>query len=317
MHVLSFFIQLGLYAFTTAVLLSRFVPRLRYLLQYGKTLKSITPAAYYSPASKSLIGSALDAILKPLIITVPKRWFTHFYILGLSMSAASCVMLYLCHTSTVTVPFRCLVYMDGLLAKRLAWLLAADHSLFVNVVDVNVSYTRAMAATIIVTVQCSRRLFECIFVEKLSKTARMRVGHYIVGLLVYVATTCASWSDALESTLAGGNDSDTVPKIAVIIYLLAAFAQYTAHDQLARLKKYSPPPSTMLFKYLICPHYLAEVAIYWAVAWICGFTSANVSVLVWTAVNLGASAEQSRKFYVEKFGESVVEGKWNLIPFVF
>ncbi|KAK9314558.1 hypothetical protein V1522DRAFT_199892 [Lipomyces starkeyi] len=316
MHVLSFLIQLSLYALTSSVLLSRFVPRLRYLLQYGKTLESITPVECAPRPKNSLIESSCDAILKPLGFTVPKRWFTHFYVLGLSLSAASSVMLYLCHSGKVTFPVRFLIYIDEFLTKKLTLLLAKD-ALALNASDINVSYTRAMAATTIVTLQCFRRLFECIFVEKMSQTARMRGGHYIVGYLFYVAATAATWSHALESTLAGDEEGDSVPKIAIIMYLVAAFTQYTAHDQLSRLKKYSPPPPTMLFKHLVCPHYTAEVVIYLAVAWICGFTRANVAVLVWTAVSLGTSAEQSRKFYVEKFGAKTVEGKWNLVPFVF
>ncbi|KAK9488322.1 hypothetical protein V1527DRAFT_401802 [Lipomyces starkeyi] len=316
MHVLSFLIQLSLYALTSSVLLSRFVPRLRYLLQYGKTLESTTPIECGPRPKNSLIESSCDAILKPFGFTVPKRWFTHFYVVGLSLSAASSVMLYLCHSGKVTFPVRFLIYIDEFLTKKLTWLLAKD-GLALNASDINVSYTRAMAATTIVTLQCFRRLFECIFVEKMSQTARMRGGHYIVGYLFYVAATAATWSHALESTLAGDDEGDSVPKIAIIMYLVAAFAQYTAHDQLSRLKKYSPPPPTMLFKHLVCPHYTAEVVIYLAVAWICGFTRANVAVLVWTAVSLGTSAEQSRKFYVEKFGAKAVEGKWNLVPLVF
>ncbi|KAK9431215.1 hypothetical protein V1505DRAFT_309689 [Lipomyces doorenjongii] len=298
MHVLSFLIQLSLYALTSSVLLSRFVPRLRYLLQYGKTLESITPVECALRPKYSLIESACDAILKPLGFTVPKRWFTHFYVLGLSLSAASSAMLYLCHSG------------------KLTWLLAKD-VFILKASDINVSYTRAMAAITIVTLQCFRRLYECIFVEKMSQTARMRGGHYIVGHLFYVAATAATWSDALESTLARDDEGDSVPKIAIIMYLVAALAQYTTHDQLSRLKKYSLTPPTMLFKHLVCPHYTAEVVIYLALAWICGFTQANVAVLVWTAVSLGTSAEQSRKFYVEKFGAKAVEGKWNLVPFVF
>ncbi|KAK9492143.1 hypothetical protein V1508DRAFT_419793 [Lipomyces doorenjongii] len=316
MHVLSFLIQLSLYALTSSVLLSRFVPRLRYLLQYGKTLESITSVECALRPKYSLIESACDAILKPLGFTVPKRWFTHFYVLGLSLSAASSAMLYLCHSGKVTFPVRCLIHIDEALTKKLTWLLAKD-AFILKASDINVSYTRAMAAITIVTLQCFRRLYECMFVEKMSQTARMRGGHYIVGHLFYVAATAATWSDALESTLAGDDEGDSVPKIAIIMYLVAALAQYTTHDQLSRLKKYSLTPPTMLFKHLVCPHYTAEVVIYLAVAWICGFTQANVAVLVWTAVSLGTSAEQSRKFYVEKFGAKAVEGKWNLVPFVF
>ncbi|KAK9369175.1 hypothetical protein V1509DRAFT_621358 [Lipomyces kononenkoae] len=314
MHVLSFFVQLILYALTSSVLVSRFVPDLGYLLQYGKTLELSTPV---STSNKSLAESVFNAILKLLNFTVPKRWFSHFYVLGLSLSASASAMLYLCHTGAASFPVRCLIHMDDFLTKMLTWLLGTHPALILSWREVNVSYTQAQTATTIIALQCFRRLFECAFVEKMSETARMRGGHYIVGHLFYVAATTSTWSDALETTLAIEDKDEIVPKIAIIIYLLAAFAQYAAHGQLSKLKKYSPPPPTMLFKYLVCPHYSAEVVIYWAIAWISGFTPATISVVVWTAVNLAASAEQSRKFYIKKFGAHTVEGKWNLIPFVF
>ncbi|KAK9239866.1 hypothetical protein V1525DRAFT_396996 [Lipomyces kononenkoae] len=314
MHVLSFLIQLILYALTSSVLASRFLPSLRYLLQYGKTLEATTPGA---TPNKSLAESVFNAILKPLNFTVPKRWFTHFYVIGLALSTTSLAMLYLGHTGVVTFPVRSLIQIDEYMTNTLIRLLGSHQAFILSWREVNVSYSRALSATIIVTLQCFRRLCECIFVEKMSQTARMRGGHYIVGYLFYVAATTSTWSDALEGTLAIHDKGERVPKTAIIIYLLAAFTQYAAHDQLSKLKKYSPPPPTMLFKYLVCPHYTAEVVIYLAVARICGFTPANISVVVWTAVNLGASAEQSRKFYIKKFGAHSVEEKWNLIPFVF
>ncbi|KAK9428967.1 hypothetical protein V1505DRAFT_416473 [Lipomyces doorenjongii] len=191
MHVLSFLIQLSLYALTSVLL--------RHLLQYVKPLESITPVECALRPKYLLIESACDAILKPLGFTVPKLWFTHFYVLGLSLSAASSAMLYLCHSGKVTFPVR-----SNMAARQ----------------------------------GRMRRLCECILVEKMSQTARMRGGHYIVGHL-------------FQSILAG-DAGGSVPKIVVIMYLLS------------RLKKYSLTPP----KHLDCPHYTAEVVIYLAVAWI-------------------------------------------------
>ncbi|KAK9381458.1 uncharacterized protein V2V93DRAFT_391157 [Kockiozyma suomiensis] len=296
MHLLAVLVQLVLYACSSSVVLCRIIPSFHFLLQYGKALSDNT-----SPS---------PLLLRPFTATVPKTWFTHFYIFGALCSAYALIILGLAHSNIYTTPVNYLLTLDHYLSRRLGRF---------STNDFNLLYSQAQLSLAIITIQCARRWYECLYVEKMSNKARIRLGHYLVGHLFYLAVSCAILCDSLQNSINPSPNALSLSScsVAFVLYLTAARAQYSAHKQLASLKKYSPPPPTFLFKYLVCPHYTAEIVVYISIAVICDFSSATVAVIIWTIVNLGASAEQSRAFYVDKFGEKVVDGKYNIIPFVF
>jgi 3-oxo-5-alpha-steroid 4-dehydrogenase 3 len=41
------------------------------------------------------------------------------------------------------------------------------------------------------------------------------------------------------------------------------------------------------------------------------------TALVFTTVNLGVTAESSREWYVLKFGEEKIKGRWRMVPFIY
>ncbi|KAK0193652.1 hypothetical protein F5146DRAFT_1101577 [Armillaria mellea] len=88
---------------------------------------------------------------------------------------------------------------------------------------------------------------------------------------------------------------------------------------LASLKKYSLPTQPF-FRYITC--YTAECLIYLSLAGIAAppgqiFNKTILAALVFVAVNLGVTAETTRQWYVEKFGEDKVTALWRIIPFVY
>jgi len=108
---------------------------------------------------------------------------------------------------------------------------------------------------------------------------------------------------------------------ALISFALASVSQHICHTHLSSLKKYSLPTHP-LFKFLICPHYCAECAIYVSLAFVAAppkevFNLTILSGLLFVVVNLGVTAQTTRQWYMGKFGSSAVAGKWNMIPFVF
>ncbi|KAK9469615.1 hypothetical protein V1512DRAFT_256663 [Lipomyces arxii] len=290
MNAISLLSQAILYAATSSVLLVRWIPQLQYLLLYGKTLQG--------PDS----DSKERTLLGPLTWTVPKRWFLHFYIAGVVMASVPIVLMYLAHSGSHT--------------STVEWLLQLGELSDALGLKSQVPYSRAQWAAVMILVHCGRRLYECIAIEASGVSARMRLGHYVVGHVFYTIACCACWCDALDDIIDPKLESST-PVAAISIFIVASVIQHKAHRQLSSLKKYSPPPQTIIFRYVICPHYTADIVVYIACAMTCGWTPINVAVIVWTTVNLGASSEQIRAFYVKKFGLRCVSGKFHMLPFVF
>ena len=97
--------------------------------------------------------------------------------------------------------------------------------------------------------------------------------------------------------------------------------QHRCHKHLASLKKYSLPNDGM-FKKLVCPHYTCECLIYLGMAVAAApprdmFNKTLLCGLVFVTVNLGVTANGTKKWYAEKFGEDSVKMKWKMIPWVF
>lgn len=107
----------------------------------------------------------------------------------------------------------------------------------------------------------------------------------------------------------------------VTAFLVASWKQHECHKHLAGLKKYTLP-SQGLFKYIVCPHYFCECVIYAVIAFVAAppgswFNRSVLCGLLFVAVNLGATAWGTRKWYAQKFGAESVGTKYNMIPFVF
>ncbi|KAL9084439.1 MAG: hypothetical protein Q9165_008077 [Trypethelium subeluteriae] len=169
----------------------------------------------------------------------------------------------------------------------------------------------------------------------------MWVGHWIIGIAYYTGVSIAVWIEGSPAllNLQTPQLTDlrfTAPTfrtfVSVPFFLLASGAQNDAHRYLASLRPASPPsgsakpvykiPEHPLFHTVVCPHYTAECAIYLALTvmaapkgyWI-NWTLA--SVLFFVVVNLGITADGTKRWYASKFGEASVRGKWRLIPYVF
>lgn len=101
---------------------------------------------------------------------------------------------------------------------------------------------------------------------------------------------------------------------------MASVQQHRAHAHLASLRKYTLPHKG-LFRYVVCPHYMCECLIYVALATAAApagyfFNRTLLSGLFFVAANLGATAENTRAWYAEKFGNNKVP-RWRMIPCVF
>jgi len=122
--------------------------------------------------------------------------------------------------------------------------------------------------------------------------------------------------------------------VAAILFLLASGMQYDCHAYLASLKTAASRsetergsngyrlPEHPAFHTTCTPHYFAECLIYLALALIAAppghlLNRSLVCALVFVVVNLGVTADGTRRWYEQKFGAAAVAGRARMIPFVF
>lgn len=77
-----------------------------------------------------------------------------------------------------------------------------------------------------------------------------------------------------------------------------------------------------LFRWFVCVYYICECLLYLFMVVVMvlegvWFNRMLVCVLVFVVVNFGVIVFGMRRWYEEKFGKGVVEGRWNMILFVF
>lgn len=189
------------------------------------------------------------------------------------------------------------------------------------------------------TIQGIRRVNESFAISKPS-ASRMWIGHWVLGIAFYVATSIAIWVEGvpvLRTHSYGVKDlTFTGPSlrsfVSMLLFLLASGVQHDCHNYLTSIKPASTSPNRPANEYripkhpafgrLIVPHYFAECIIYLSLTiaaapkgyWI-NWTMA--CALVFVVVNLGVTAEGTKRWYEGRFGSAAVEGKWRMLPYVF
>jgi len=109
--------------------------------------------------------------------------------------------------------------------------------------------------------------------------------------------------------------------LALSIFVIASGIQHDCHEYLASLKKYTLPDH-LFFQLLLCPHYTCECAIYLSLAIMSApegqiLNKTVTMALVFTAVNLGLTADTSRQWYTQKFGAETIKGRWRMVPYLY
>jgi len=105
------------------------------------------------------------------------------------------------------------------------------------------------------------------------------------------------------------------------VFVLASGVQNDCHRYLASLPKYTLPEHP-IFVDIVCPHYTAECLIYLSLAFIGAPRGTLINKTIFTAtlfcaMNLGATADSTKRWYIEKFGAEKVSGRWRMIPVVW
>lgn len=278
---------------TIAILTARLVPSSRDRFLAYGPRDPPAHGAEYNVGKKAPVGIQLLDYVA--ILKVPHSWFSHFYMVSV-ISSIGCL-----------VAFQTGIYVKSHAASRLC--------------------------CILMLIQGSRRLIECLFLTKPSES-RMWIGHYAIGLAFYIVTNVAIWiEDATQDefmqivaerrmSLGGASTLRTV--ICCSLFLYSSYTQHTYHHYLTHLKKYTLPDGTA-FQWITAPHYTAECGIYLALALLDvtrPLQTVNCTLLctlMFVMVNLGVTADGTRTWMMQKFPEhrDRIERRWRMIPFVW
>ncbi|CUM52555.1 unnamed protein product [Debaryomyces tyrocola] len=276
------------------ILLIKYIKTLNCLLKYGKN--------YENPQSKSIIINYLTSI------TVPKRWFLHFYIVYFGCCVSTGCFLELLQRdsrlNSVIVTF------------ITSWLPASLESAPAN-------YKHYKLIFCLLCFQSFRRLLESLYITKFSSKAKINVFHYIMGLAFYTTISLNCFLSLLPyylntAIIPANGAFDLTDKILITLFILLSIDQFQNHYHLSTLLKYSVPNFGM-FQIVGSAHYLDEIIIYLIVA-IIGNLHEELSIIdinyilgwAFVAVNLSISSLESYAYYKAKFPEFTV--KYSIIP---
>lgn len=109
--------------------------------------------------------------------------------------------------------------------------------------------------------------------------------------------------------------------LCVPLFLIASGLQHDCHHFLFSLKKYTLPDHP-LFCGIVCPHYGAECLIYLSLTYLAAppgqvVNKTMLSCLAFIAVNLGLTAQNTKTWYMQKFGREAVQDRWLMIPYIY
>jgi 3-oxo-5-alpha-steroid 4-dehydrogenase 3 len=153
----------------TSILLAAALPPLKSrFVAYGKTSVA---APSSGPSSSSTISKTLDFAAT---LTVPHHFFARFYILGLALSifwAVQCI--------THSTLFQVLAAHSG--------------------GGGGMRIEQVLLAWACFTAQVTRRLYECLYIQRPGSTSRMWILHYVVGLLFYTFMSVGVWIEGSGS----------------------------------------------------------------------------------------------------------------------
>ncbi|XP_076468210.1 polyprenal reductase-like isoform X2 [Babylonia areolata] len=234
---------------------------------------------------------------------VPKRWFRHFYVLGTVV------------TSSVVVVVWGVVYGGQQwpvgLAGLIDWLQypAGDTGL-TDVVPVLLTLTLEVA-------QVVRRSYETFFVNVFSRGASMTLLHYLLGFVFYLSIGPCVLTGTDFRHLRAPDAIDAMDGMvyltAVVIFLSASVVQHQSFRTLAALRMAGkdqgskprstyPLPSGGLFELVSCPHFLAEILIYFSFCVVFRFCNvALLSLFIFVLVNQVLAALLNHQWYCRHF----------------
>mmetsp|Transcript_25190 Transcript_25190/g.44920 ORF Transcript_25190/g.44920 Transcript_25190/m.44920 type:complete len:305 (+) Transcript_25190:124-1038(+) len=230
---------------------------------------------------------------------VPQRWFSHFYLVGLAWNTLLAAFYYLTPKETSFG--------------------ANTHILL-----------------LLFELHLLRRAIESTRLSSFSTQARMHLLGYAAGLSYYVATPLTLGLLPIET--AGESDRSEAPGgvsarhvMGVLLYTFASYKQSEAHRVLANIRLRSTDPARLgseqhllleygipqggWFNLVSCPHYLAEILLYFGLLLVHGGRGPHVWLLLaWVISNLSIAAKANHAWYHSHFGRAYPATRWAMLP---
>lgn len=268
-------------------------------------------------------GQVESSLVK--FIEIPKAWFKHYYIYGVVVSAYM-----------VAVTFGCFVFEHDIPGREiLVDLIGSNRNIVVDQYGV-------MIVCVMMLIQHTRRIYECVFVSVYSK-GTMNILHYLLGVLLYsTVQICAICDgptlnhvkqDSDNIKLLGNWQQMDVIAIAtthwnkflgIALFVWASYYHHHTHVILGELRKSRSGqvlhrqhviPRGGLFKYLSAPHFVCEILIYIAMGIVtlnsCAFWMGPV---LFTFTNQALMVNETHKWYKKTFKD--YPNRYRFIPFV-
>lgn len=283
----------GYYAISIiCILLIKYIKPLNNLLKYGKTYNTT--------------GSNANRIIEFLTtLTVPKRWFLHFYVIFFGCCFANGCLL----TALRTCP-----RFNAMFTTFVSYWCP-------SILTFSPGYKHYKIIFYILFVQSFRRLLESLLVTRFSPASKINVSHYIIGILFYVTISFNSLMSLIPYYINFADfaiKTDIIDKLLIVFFGLVSLDQIQNHYHLSTLKKYSIP-TFRLFNIVGSPHYLDEILIYLTVAIFSNLDHSSTLidlnfVLAWVfvLVNLSISSLESFVYYKTRFSQ--FSASYSIIP---
>jgi len=278
-----------------------------------------------------LFGKLLNNPKK--FIHVPKKWFTHFYVVGVIWSTYLSIEYYF-YIFKPNSKLPLLNFISNYWNYNINLNFNSKIPIQFKENETNGYSFRQLPiesfiGIILMSLHMLRRTLESYFVTKFSD-AKMHFGHYIVGITFYLFT---AFSIIIESINNGEDfnikNINLCHIISIILCIFAQSQQYWCHKYLASLRPNNSPrdknikavyklPSSRWFNFVDSPQYFFEILIYFSLYMLSVFKNHTLLwVVFWTIINLGVTAYGVHDWYIKKFKKKYPKEKKRLIPFIF
>ncbi|KAL8587624.1 hypothetical protein ACOMHN_045313 [Nucella lapillus] len=235
---------------------------------------------------------------------VPKRWFQHFYMLGILVNS---LVLFLLYRKLYMREGEWPVFLTSFLEQLQH---PAGSTGLTNAVPVLLTLTLEL-------LQVMRRCYETFFVNNFSKHATMTLLHYILGLVFYLSISMCALTGTdfryLHVPDAVSAMDGIAYAVAVVVFLSASLVQHQSFRILAALRTSDKDtqskmkstyllPRGGLFDLVSCPHFLAEIVVYFSFCIIFRFQNfVLISLFIFILVNQVLAALLNHQWYCQNF----------------
>lgn len=249
-------------------------------------------------------------------LTVPKHYFSHFYVIGLITACVSITEL------TVWSWYRQPLILIQLL-QQYDTERGSNHA----------NWQQSILGLALMSCHLIRRVYESFWIEKPSRTATMHASHYLIGVGFYGAMVLGTWLEGASNfdiwphQTYGSQHPWAITLLSVVLFIYASYHQYTCHSILASLRRgqrsgYDIPRGDW-FEMLVTPHYFADILIYLSLNILyCFQNRVLVCGLLWTIVNLSIISTETQTWYYQhfstaKYNEAFPNGRYKIIPYCY